>query len=454
MIATIAAAVLAAHPLGNFSVNHYDGLTVHPDRIENLAIIDSAEIPTLQHPPAGPVDQHARQACTRLRDSLRARVDGRALAWHLADTSFTYQPGAAGLRTSRLTCRLTAPLRIDRARTLTFANTHRSDTVGWREITAGGHGVRLSASTVPSASLSGRLRDYPTDLLSSPLDVRQATITIEPGSDRPGTSVSVPGVDLLTRYTSLLADRLNALIGADRLTVPLGLLALLLSLLLGAAHAALPGHGKTVMAAYLAGRRGRLRDAVIVAVTVTATHTAGVLALGVLITLTTSLAADVLIGWLGVASGLIIALIGATLLRTALRHRHGSRPPTSGPGHGDGHGHEHEHEHGHGHGHERRSGGMVALAAAGGLVPSPSALVVLLGAMALGRSAFGVMTVVCYGLGMAATLLAAALALRRLGGLTLTTRLRRLQPYTSTMTAALVLVVGTGVTVRALTALA
>ena len=97
---------------------------------------------------------------------------------------------------------------------------------------------------------------------------------------------------------------------------------------------------------------------------------------------------------------------------------------------------------------------MVALGAAGGLVPSPSALVVLLGAMALGRTAFGVMTVVAYGLGMAATLLAAALALRRLGGLTLTTRLRRLQPYTSTMTAALVLVVGTGVTVRALTALA
>jgi ABC-type nickel/cobalt efflux system permease component RcnA len=93
--------------------------------------------------------------------------------------------------------------------------------------------------------------------------------------------------------------------------------------------------------------------------------------------------------------------------------------------------------------------GVVALGIAGGLVPSPSALVVLLGAMALGRTAFGVLTVLCYGLGMALTLLGAALALRRLGGLTLTGRLHRLHPHTAAMTATLVLLVGTGVTVRA-----
>lgn len=96
---------------------------------------------------------------------------------------------------------------------------------------------------------------------------------------------------------------------------------------------------------------------------------------------------------------------------------------------------------------------MVGLAVAGGLVPSPSALVVLLGAMALGRTAFGVLTVVCYGLGMAATLLVTALALRRLGGLTVAGRMRRLRPYSAVMTAALVLLVGLGVTVRAAAAL-
>jgi ABC-type nickel/cobalt efflux system permease component RcnA len=95
----------------------------------------------------------------------------------------------------------------------------------------------------------------------------------------------------------------------------------------------------------------------------------------------------------------------------------------------------------------------VALAVAGGLVPSPSALVVLLGAMALGRTAFGVLTVVCYGLGMAVTLLITALALRRLGDLTLGGRMQRLRPYSAAMTATLVLLVGTGVTLRAVAAL-
>lgn len=96
----------------------------------------------------------------------------------------------------------------------------------------------------------------------------------------------------------------------------------------------------------------------------------------------------------------------------------------------------------------------MALAVAGGLVPSPSALVVLLGAMALGRTAFGILTVVCYGLGMAVTLLITALALRRLGDLTLGGRMQRLRPYSAAMTATLVLLVGTGVTLRAVAALA
>ncbi|MEV5498885.1 High-affinity nickel-transporter [Nonomuraea fuscirosea] len=448
---TPAAAVRSAvHPLGNFSVNHYDGLTIHPDRIEHLAVVDLAEIPTLQQPPTGPPDAHARRACADLREAVRADAGGRPLSWRVTGASFVYRPGAAGLRTSRLTCRLTAPVRVDRPVALTFANAYRPDGVGWREITAKGQGVRLRDSTVPAGSVSGELRDYPADLLSSPLDVRAARMTAEPGDGGSVAPAAMPGVDVVTRYTGLLADRLNALIGADRLTVPLGMLALLVSVALGAVHAAMPGHGKTVMAAYLAGRERRLRDAVTVAATVTVTHTAGVLVLGVLVTAAGAIAGDVVLSWLGVASGLLITAIGAALLRSARHHR---------PGHGHGHGHGHGEESGHrqqenGHGPGRRPGsGVVGLAVAGGLVPSPSALVVLLGAMALGRTAFGVLTVVCYGLGMAATLLVTALALRRLGGLTVAGRMRRLRPYSAVMTAALVLLVGLGVTVRAAAAL-
>ncbi|MFG1706241.1 High-affinity nickel-transporter [Nonomuraea sp. M3C6] len=428
MIGPVMAVILAAHPLGNFSVNHYDGLTVFPDRIENTAIIDKAEIPTLQQrQSAESPAAYARRACAELGGAVRAQADGRPLTWRVTDASFGYHAGTAGLQTSRLTCRLTAPLRVDRTLALTFANPYLGAAVGWREITATGSGVRLRASSVPARSVSGELRDYPSDLLSSPLDIRQARLTVEPGSGDGGTAVRVPGVDVVTRYAGMLADRLNALVGAERLTLPLGLLALLVSLVLGAVHAAMPGHGKTVMAAYLAGRDGRLRDAVTVAVTVTMTHTAGVLILGVLLSLTASIAGQVVLGWLGLVSGLIIAAIGTALLCSAVHPRHG-----------------------HGHGHPVRSErGVVALGVAGGLVPSPSALVVLLGAVALGRTAFGIATVVCYGLGMALTLLAAALALRRLRDLPLTRRLHRLRPYTATMTAALVLLVGAGVTLRA-----
>ncbi|MEU7838158.1 High-affinity nickel-transporter [Nonomuraea sp. NPDC049129] len=438
MIGVVAAAViLAAHPMGNLSVNHYDGLSVFLDRIEDTAIIDSAEIPTLQQRQgaSGPPDAYAARACGELAGAVRGQAGDRPLAWRVTSASFAYRPGAAGLPTSRLTCRLSAPLRVDRPLTLTFANPYRGEAVGWREITASGSGVRLSASSVPTRSVSGELHAYPVDLLSSPLDVRQARFTVEPGSGGLGAPARVPGADVLTRYTGLLADRLNSLVGADRLTVPLGLLALLVSLVLGAVHAALPGHGKTVMAAYLAGCDGRVRDALAVAATVTLTHTAGVIVLGVLLSVSASIAGETVLGWLGVISGLLIAAIGTALLRSAVR-------PAS------------QHGHGHGHGHFAPSGrGVVGLGVAGGLVPSPSALVVLLGAMALGRTAFGIVTVVCYGLGMALTLLAAAVAVRRLADLTLTKRLYRLRPYTATITAVLVLLVGIGIAARALASL-
>ena len=100
---------------------------------------------------------------------------------------------------------------------------------------------------------------------------------------------------------------------------------MLLALVLGAAHAALPGHGKTVMAAYLAGRAGRPRDAVAVGATVTFTHTGGVLALGLLLTTFAGIAGESVLGWLGVASGTLVAAIGVGALASALRRRNRDR---------------------------------------------------------------------------------------------------------------------------------
>jgi ABC-type nickel/cobalt efflux system permease component RcnA len=133
---------------------------------------------------------------------------------------------------------------------------------------------------------------------------------------------------------------------------------------------------------------------------VTAPHPAGVLALGLARAASTVVAPESLYPWLGLASGALLAAVGAGLLRRALRAR--------------AHHHTHDHPHPHTGADPPVSWpGLVALGFAGGLVPSPSALVVLLGAIALGRAWFGVVLVVVYGLGMAATLTGAGLLLVR-----------------------------------------
>ena len=194
--------------------------------------------------------------------------------------------------------------------------------------------------------------------------------------------------------------------GERSLSPGFAVVALLLAVGLGAAHALAPGHGKTVMAAYLVGLRGTLRQAAVIGATVTITHTAGVLLLGLVLTTSRAVASERLYPWLGLASGLLLAGVGIGLL---VRARAGHHP----------HPHDHPHPHGHHHDHGpagrplgRR--GLVALGLAGGLVPSPSAVVVLLGGIALGQAWFGVALVVAYGLGMAATLTGVGLLLAHL----------------------------------------
>jgi ABC-type nickel/cobalt efflux system permease component RcnA len=209
------------------------------------------------------------------------------------------------------------------------------------------------------------------------------------------------------------------------------------------------------MAAYLAGRRGRVRDAVAVGATVTLTHTGGVLALGLLLTTVAGIAGEAVLGWLGVASGALVAAIGIGALLSALRRR---RRTILAHHHSHAHGHSHGHEHGYEHEHEHGPGkwGIAGLGIAGGLVPSPSALIVLLGAIALGRTAFGILLVIAYGAGMAATLTAAGLLLIRLrdrleGRFRFAARWRAAAPAA---TAALIVVVGVGLAGRALSTLA
>jgi ABC-type nickel/cobalt efflux system permease component RcnA len=267
----------------------------------------------------------------------------------------------------------------------------------------------------------------------------------------PGPASPLPrGVDQATQaFTSF--------VGHQHFSLPFALLAVLLSGLLGAIHALAPGHGKTVMAAYLVGQRGSFRQAAMIAVTVTLTHTAGVLVLGIAISTSLIIAPERLYPWLGLASGIMLFAIGLSVLIRVLRLRPGTvdrRPLDPSLHHSAGHnqeavgephdhhggearGHGHDHAEGaaativeskvdsrpHFHGGRRHSHGplgghqpvtwanLLAMGFVGGFLPSPSAVVVLLGAIALGRSWFGVLLVVAYGAGMAATLTGAGLLL-------------------------------------------
>ena len=531
---------VAAHPLGNFSVSHLSRIVVDDDAITVEVVIDAAEIPTSQD--RGLVDAdadgvadadereaYARTECTNFLDAASLDLDGDPLPLEVVSWSLEYEEGQAGLETSRLECVLdtTVPDGFgDSVQQLGFTDDYRPGRVGWHEINAIGVGVGIIDSPVPTESVTNGLRSYPEDLLQSPLDVRSVVVSVGPGGVQgDGTDVGIVDDDQATAADardSLVAarpgwlgglvddvqDTFDDMIGRRDLTLGVGLLAIGLSLVLGASHALLPGHGKTVMAAYIAGRQGSVRDAVLVGATVTLTHTGGVLLLGLGLTISTALAGETVLSWLGVASGLLIAGLGIALLVNAVRrrddgwfghghHHHGPGGHTHGPDdrddhthdhddhthdhddhthdhdhdhdhdhRHDDHGHDHDHDHDHGHGHDHdhpeqvSRSGLVGMGVAGGLVPSPSALIVLLSAIALGRTWFGIVLVFGYGIGMAVVLTLAGIALvkvrdrlqHRLEDNTgrASKALRRWGRLTPFLTAALVIVVGTGLAIRSL----
>ncbi|HXF98727.1 MAG TPA: hypothetical protein VNJ46_08975, partial [Gaiellaceae bacterium] len=252
---------------------------------------------------------------------------------------------------------------------------------------------------------------------------------------------------------------LEALVARGELTPALLLLSLLVAAFWGAAHALTPGHGKALVAAYLVGTRGTPRHAFLLGGTVTLAHTAGVFALGIVtLALSRVVVPERLYPWLTLVSGLLVVTVGVSVLRARLRRARGS---ASGGAHphrdgGDGHRHEHgrhHHPHGHGHHHDEAptTRGILGVGLAAGVLPCPSALVVLLSAIALHRIGFGLALIVAFSLGLAATVTAigllAVLARRSFARLSLDGPLLRALPAAS---AALIVVVGLALTARAL----
>jgi ABC-type nickel/cobalt efflux system permease component RcnA len=290
---------------------------------------------------------------------------------------------------------------------------------------------------VPAQDRSRELSDYPTDLLDSPPQVSQARVRFT----RPMPSVVVaavappaPKAPVDERHSPaspepVIAPRPNVratagsafteLLGARELTGSVVALAIVVAAALGALHALEPGHGKTVVAAYLVGSRGTAWHAVILGLIVTASHTAGVYLLGAATVYASRyVVPERLYPWVALGSGLAIAALGLSLFvrRCAGReaaHTHGHHHHHDGHHH---HGHEHDHHHDDtGHHHHAHAPGSVslrqlwALGITGGIVPCPAALVVLLSALSLRRVGFGLLLVVAFSLGLALVLVAIGL---------------------------------------------
>ena len=437
-----AAGTADAHPLGNFSVNHLTVVKISADRVDVRYVLDQAEIPTFRE--RGLSDAEILERKQReVAERLELTVDGRAVPLRPAGAPvLTHPAGQGGLRTTRLELPLRAT--AGGAKAVSVRDGTFAGRVGWVAVQAL-PGERTHVRTqAPATDPTGGLRRYPKDLLASPSHVRAADFAVRPGGgtlDAATGRVSAAGGDARSE------DGFAGLLSGDGVLV----LLLLAAFGWGALHALSPGHGKAMVAAYLVGTRGSTRDAIVLGATVTVTHTAGVIALGaVALGLSAWILPEDLYPWLTLVSGLLVVSVGAAVLRGRMR----------GSGHAHGHSHDHDHGHDHAHHHEpegararRRS--LLAMGASAGLIPCPSALVVLLGAVAQHRIGLGLVLIVAFSAGLAATLTGLGIAVvhagRVLARLPVPGRIVAAVPAVS---AALIVVVGLVLTVQAVPQLA
>jgi nickel/cobalt exporter len=438
LAALVAVQAASAHPLGNFTVNRYAGIEVAGSSLYVRYALDLAEIPTYQ------LGDEVRSPgyAARLARDLVLTADGRRVPLRVLERHVVSRPGAGGLKTLRLDVVYEATAG---GKELRFRDRAFAGRIGWREVTISARdGAEVRSSDVPATSESRELRAYPKDLLRSPLDVSSVAATVVPG-DSPGTPpaiggrVAAPGRD---------SGGFEALIEQGDVSLVVLALSLLVAAFWGAAHALTPGHGKALVAAYLVGTRGTPRHAFMLGGTVTVAHTAGVFAIGIVtLALSQFILPEQLYPWLTLVSGLLVVGVGAAVLRRRLRSRHGHS-------HAHDHHHHHHHHHANDHGHDDdalTSKGILGVGLAAGLLPCPSALVVLLSAIALHRVGLGMALIVAFSVGLAATItaigLVAVYAHRVFGRLSLDGPLVRALPAVS---AALILAVGLAITARAI----
>jgi nickel/cobalt transporter (NicO) family protein len=489
LIAVIAALALAprviradtvASLLGNFTINQYCGLNIGADSLKVHYVVVFGQLPALRElhnadtDGNGVTSQAERDAyvgrvAPELADGLAVRLDGAAIPLRAArwSSSLPTEQGGFSLRVDVDFNAVLPAATAGAQRHLQFTNHNYPGRMGWHEIVvAPAPDVSIYDTDAYGSSITRGLSEALQALpQSGPLDERSVHMTFDVGNipagavpllPRPGAITVPPGSAAPSQDGTWIARETRHLIeaiSAPRLEPGIAALALLGALLLGAVHALSPGHGKTIVGAYLIGSRGTPRHAAFLGMTVTVTHTAGVFILG-FATLYASrfIVPERLFPLLSLVSALLILGMGIVLLVQRTRSlrlasaalRPGAAPvftavpgtgaaactgAAAGGGAAAGAGRPlilaqrpdlglALHSHGgapHSHlppgaaGEEVSWRSLLALGVSGGLVPCPSAMVLLLAAVALNKTAYGMLLVVVFSVGLALTLTAVGL---------------------------------------------
>jgi len=432
----------AAHPLGNFSVNQYSRLEVEKSRIKIRQVLDLAEIPTFQLQSEIDADKdgvlsetelnaYAERITPELLSKLALTVNNQPTEIRTESKNVVLQTGAGNLPTLRLEWNLTSDItNLSAINQVKFENKNYTERIGWNEIVLNRVGnVNIFDSNAFGSGVTDELKAYPQENLDAPLTERIANFTFSTG-DAPENSKILQNRDGHAT-AAVQKDKLAELIAVPEITPAIAFFGLLLAFALGVMHAMSPGHGKTVVGAYLVGSRGTAKHAAFLGLTVTITHTLGVFALG-LITLFASnyILPEKLIPFLSFISGLLVLYIGLTMFKKRLfsafgwekaghHHHHGEHSHEDGHTHSHVHHEHHSHAHhahdefththdGHTHSHlppeEISWKSLLALGISGGLLPCPSALVLMLSAISLNRVGYGLVLTTAFSFGLAATL--------------------------------------------------
>ncbi|MPZ62336.1 MAG: hypothetical protein GEU93_13790 [Propionibacteriales bacterium] len=286
-------------------------------------------------------------------------------------------------------------------------------TVAWLQVTA----VALLASLLAGLALRRRRRRVESERASEPAHPAGRTRDVSRTTMHGLLPLAVLATSTEPSGFGWLEDEFLGFIDRPDVSVPLGAAAVVGAFAIGAAHALAPGHGKGLIGAYLVGTRGHAGDAVTLGTIVAVMHCASVLVLGGILFTTLSMHGGVgaVVPWMGVAAGALVIAVGVGLVAHQVRERAARSVPVTGHDTPHGTGQDPPH-HGHGHAHlladapplSRRA--IVALGVSGGLLPSPSAFLVLASAIVMGRALFGFLLVLAFSLGLACTLTVFGLA--------------------------------------------